>query len=269
MAAGVAVIIFGGLERKGHKVIENYLQLASEIKFKITAHKLAGKTARIVFDLDGTLMYYFPRTKQILVDAARMVPEIPEETIANIESLDLDDFPYWLNNLLDKIEIFDPEIRLAFLADWDSRFFTDQYLWANRAMKDAPEFVRRLSDAGAVISYLTGRHRNGMYLGTRASIIKSGFPFYDDELGILMKPLKEHSNALFKRDAAARLSASGEVVAIFDNEPQELSYISGKITDATPALYLSPCSTNTSLGDKFYKVRNYSELIKSWDCLAD
>jgi hypothetical protein len=239
--------------------------LVSEIKLKIAEKKRAGKEARIVFDLDGTLMYYFPRTRQILVDAARMIPEIPEETLKNIELLDLDDFPYWLNNLLDKMQIFDPTIRAAFLEDWDSRFFTDQYLWADRAMKDAPEFVQRLGAAGATISYLTGRHRNGMYLGTRASIIKNGFPFYDDDLGILMKPLKEHSNALFKRDAAEKLSRSGEVVAIFDNEPQELAYISSKIIDAIPVIYISPCSTSTPLGDGFYKIRNYAELIAAWD----
>ena len=247
-------------------MIENYSKLASEIKNKISSNKLAGKNARIVFDLDGTLMYYFPRTKQILVDAARMIPSIPEDTINNIESLDLDDFPYWLNSLLDKIGIFDPKIRAAFLEDWDNRFFTDQYLWADRAMKDATEFVRRLSDAGAIISYLTGRHRNGMYLGTRASIIKNGFPFCDDDLGILMKPLKEHSNALFKRDAAAKLSASGEIIAIFDNEPQELAYISSQIPDAIPALYISPCSTQTQFDKSFFRIRNYGELIKAWDC---
>ncbi|OGC96569.1 MAG: hypothetical protein A2W25_00895 [candidate division Zixibacteria bacterium RBG_16_53_22] len=246
-------------------MIENYTLLASELKAKIAANRMAGKKARMVFDLDGTLMYYFPRTKQILVDAARMIPEIPEETIANIESLDLDDFPYWLNSLLDKTGIFDPDVRAAFLQDWDNRFFTDQYLWADRAMKDAPEFVRRLSDAGAVISYLTGRHRNGMYLGTKSSILKNGFPFDHDELSILMKPLKEHSNAIFKRDAAAKLAKSGEVVAIFDNEPQELAYISSKIPQATPALYLSPCSTSTPLGDHFFKIRNYGELIATWD----
>lgn len=250
-------------------MIENYSLLASELKAKISANRMTGKKARIVFDLDGTLMYYFPRTKQILVDAARMIPEIPEETIENIESLDLDDFPYWLNNLLDKIGIFDPKVRAAFLEDWDNRFFTDQYLWADRAIKDAPGFVRRLSDTGAVISYLTGRHRNGMYLGTRSSIVKNGFPFYDDDLSILMKPLKEHSNALFKRDAAAELSKSGEVVAIFDNEPQELAYMSSKIPNATPALYISPCSTQTPLGDNFFRVRSYDELIRAWDRLPD
>jgi predicted secreted acid phosphatase len=250
-------------------VIENYNKLAAEIKSKISSNKLKGKKARIVFDLDGTLMYYFPRTKQILVDAARMIPEIPEDTIDNIEALDLDDFPYWLNNLLDKIGIFDPAIRAAFLEDWDNRFFTDQYLWADRAMKNAAEFVSRLTSDGAVISYLTGRHRNGMYLGTRASITSNGFPFYDDELGILMKPLKEHSNALFKREAAAKLAASGEVIAIFDNEPQELAYISSKIVGATPALYISPCSTNMPLGDSVFRVRDYAELIKAWDNIRD
>ena len=248
---------------------DNYSKLASEIKSKILANKRAGKKARIVFDLDGTLMYYFPRTRQILVDAARMIEEIPEETIANIESLDLDDFPYWLNNLLDKIEIYDTEIRAAFLNDWDNRFFTDQYLWADRAMKDAPEFVKRLFDSGAVITYLTGRHRNGMYLGTRSSIIKNGFPFNDDELGILMKPLKENNNALFKRDAAARLSSSNEVIAIFDNEPQELAFIAGKIPEAIPALFISPCSSSSPLGDRFYRIRNYGDLIKAWDCIKD
>jgi hypothetical protein len=260
--------IFSALSER-NAVIEDYAKLASEIKFKISQKKLAGKKARIVFDLDGTLMYYFPRTKQILVDAARMVPEIPEETIANIESLDIDDFPYWLNNLLDRMAIFEPEVRAAFLEDWDNRFFTDQYLWADRAMKDAPAFVGRLNDTDATISYLTGRHRNGMYLGTRASIIKNGFPFWDDELGILMKPLKEHSNALFKKAAAEKLAASGEVIAIFDNEPQELAFISSMITNATPVLYVSPCSSNATLDDTFYRVRNYAELIKAWDYTGD
>jgi len=250
-------------------MIEDYGKLARDLKFKIAAKRKSGKKPRAVFDLDGTLIYYFPRTKQILVDAARMVPLIPEETIKNIDSLNLDDFPYWLGNLLDKIEIHDSGIRNAFLQDWDDRFFTDQYLWADRAMKNAPEFVERLAGAGAVISYLTGRHRNGMYLGTRASIIKNGFPFHDGELGILMKPLKEHSNALFKKMAAEKLAASGEVVAVFDNEPRELAYIAGQIPDATPVLIQSPCSTNVPLDDRFFKVCSYDELIRAWDKLGD
>jgi len=250
-------------------VIEDYKALVAKIKNKISERNSGGIKARVVFDLDGTLIYYFPRTKQILVDAARMVPSIPEESINNIESIDLDDFPYWLNNLLDKMEIFDSHVRTAFLEDWDNRFFTDQYLWADHAMKDAPEFVKRLSDSGAVISYLTGRHRNGMYLGTKSSIIKNGFPFYDDELGILMKPLKEHSNALFKRNAAEKLSRSGEVIAIFDNEPQELSYISSKISGAVAALFVSPSSSNMPLDDTFFKVRSYQKLIQAWDALSN
>lgn len=249
-------------------MIEDCNKLARELKTGIEAQWAAGRSARIVFDLDGTLMYYFPRTRQILIDAALMVPEIPQETIKNIDSLNLDDFPYWLNSLLDKMAIYQPEIRAAFLRDWDDRFFTDQYLWADRAMKNAPEFVDRLYRAGAVVSYLTGRHRNGMYLGTKASIIKNGFPFDNGELGILMKPLKEHSNALFKRQAAEKLAASGDVVAVFDNEPQELAFIAGQIPGVIPVLFESPCSSNCPLGENAFKLRDYSELINAWDCLA-
>ena len=240
-------------------------ELTRELKRKIGEHRKGSKRTRAVFDLDGTLIYYFPRTRQILVDAARMIPEIPQETIRNIDSLDLDDFPYWLNSLLDRMEIHDPEVREAFLKDWDDRFFSDQYLWADRAMKGAADLVRRLSDSGVTISYLTGRHRHGMYLGTRASILKNGFPFDDGEIGILMKPLKEQSNALFKKVAAEKLAASGEVIMIFDNEPQELAFISSMIPDAIPVLYISPCSSNCALDDRFFRVRSYTELIKAWD----
>jgi hypothetical protein len=250
-------------------MIENPQQLARTLKSKIEYKIKSGKKPRAVFDLDGTLMYYFPRTQQILIDAARMISAIPEQTIQNISSLDLDDFPYWLNNLLDKIEIFDPAIRQAFLDDWDDRFFTDQYLWADRSMKDASDFVKRLGDAGTQISYLTGRHRNGMYLGTKASIIKNGFPFDDGQLGILMKPLKEHSNALFKKAAAEKLAASGEVIAVFDNEPQELAYISSMIPDAIPVLFVSPCSTNVPLAENCFRITNYTDVIKAWDSLSE
>ena len=246
-------------------MIENSAKLIQSLKLKIDDKIKSGKKPRAVFDLDGTLMYYFPRTQQILVDAARMISAIPEQTIENINSLDLDDFPYWLNNLLDKIEIFDPAIRQAFLDDWDDRFFSDQYLWADRAMKGAPLFVKQLSDAGMQISYLTGRHRNGMYLGTKASITKNGFPFDDGPLGILMKPLKENSNALFKKAAAEKLAASGEVVAVFDNEPQELAYISSMLPEAVPVLFVSPCSTNTPLGDNVFRITNYKNIIREWD----
>ncbi len=240
-------------------------KLIADLKHKIEAKKAEGRTPRAVFDLDGTLIYYFPRTKQILIDAARMVPKIPESTIKNIESLDLDDFPYWLNNLLDDMAIDDQQVKEAFLKDWDDRFFTDQYLWADKAMKYSCEFVQRLTDAGVVISYLTGRHRNGMYLGTKASIIKNGFPFYDGDLGILMKPLKEYSNAEFKRDAAEKLASSKEVVAIFDNEPRELDYIAGNLPDAIPVLYISPHSSEYPLSDRAYRIQDYMDLIKAWD----
>ena len=246
-------------------MIDDPKKLAAALRQKIAEKSKAGKNPRAVFDLDGTLMYYFPRTQQILIDAARMISDIPESTIENIASLDLDDFPYWLNNLLDKIEIFDPAIRQAFLDDWDDRFFTDQYLWADRAMKCAPEFIKRLSDTGVKVSYLTGRHRNGMYLGTKASILKNGFPFDDGPLGILMKPLKEHSNALFKKAAAEKLAASGEVIAVFDNEPQELAYISSMIPGAIPVLYISPCSTNAKLPENCYRIRSYNNVVSAWD----
>ena len=250
-------------------MIEDAARLAKDIKKKIVEKQKFSKRPRVVFDLDGTLIYYFPRTRQILIDAARMIPEIPEETIKNIDALDLDDFPYWLNMLLDKIEIHDPAVRQAFLKEWDDRFFTDQYLWADRAMKGATDFVRLLSRAGVITSYLTGRHRNGMYLGTRGSILRSGFPFDDSEIGLLMKPLKEHSNALFKKAAAEKLAASGEVIAVFDNEPQELANIAGMLPDAIPVLYVSPCSSNVPLDDRFYKIDSYRQLIDAWSAAGE
>jgi len=243
---------------------EDYRQLCARLKENIAAKQKVGLKPRCVFDIDGTVLNHSKRTQLILIDAARIIGDIPEEIVRDIESVDLDNYPYWIDHLLDKIGISDPAIREAFARDWDDRFFSDQYLWADDAIADAAAFVKTLFGAGANITYLTGRHRNGMYNGTRASLINNGFPFDDGELGIIMKPLKEYSNAEYKKAAAAKLAGLNDIVAVFDNEPKELLNIALNIEDVIPVLFESARSGDFPLDSRFYKIDSYKLLLAHW-----
>jgi predicted secreted acid phosphatase len=246
-------------------MIKNDALLVKIIKEKIESKRKSRIKPRCAFDIDGTILEHSRRTQMILIDAARITGDIPEDIIKDIEAVDLDEYPYWIDHLLDKIGVNDPAIRSSFAREWDDRFFSDQYLWADNPIQGAAEFVTRLHESGVAITYLTGRHRNGMFHGTRASLVKHGFPFDDGDLGIIMKPLKEYSNAEYKRDAAEKLAGLNDIVAVFDNEPKELYNIACKIDEVAPVLYESPRSGDFPLDDRFFRIDNYLELLSVWN----
>ena len=84
-----------------------------------------------------------------------------------------------------------------------------------------------------MLYYLTGRHVDGMHLGTAKSLVDHGFPLYRGRTVLHLKPsfhMKDHD---FKEMALADIrSLAGPVVATFENEPGNANLFLASFPDA-------------------------------------
>jgi hypothetical protein len=110
-----------------------------------------------------------------------------------------------------------------YLAFWHPRFFSSAYCTDDIPIEGAIQFVARVLQAKAKLVYLTGRH-GGMRAGTVESLGSSGFPIPEGaDCQLLMKSDKSESDDAFKERMIAKLMASTQVVAAFDNEPAHIN----------------------------------------------
>jgi len=103
---------------------------------------------------------------------------------------------------------------------WADRFFTDQWLGHDFPYAGAAHFVRESHARGSFVYYMTGRHVNGMHLGTVDNLVRDSFPCFESRVSIHLKPSFEMADHKFKRAALEGVrSMYGQVVATFENEP--------------------------------------------------
>jgi hypothetical protein len=123
------------------------------------------------------------------------------------------------------LSLEDPEVKEAQQTAkkyWARRFFTNEYLKHDRVYPGAPEFVRELHELGAEIVYLTGRDEPGMGIGTRANLLRDGFPWETERTHLLLKKAFELDDVEHKQGAAEYIRRHGTLVASFENEPLNL-----------------------------------------------
>jgi hypothetical protein len=141
---------------------------------------------------------------------------------------------------------------------WASRFFTSRYLPYDTAYPGAAEFAQHLYEQNATLVYLTGRDEPGMGDGTRANLIRDGFPWEVPRTHLLMKAESRIPDIDHKRGAADYLKKHGELIASFENEPPNLVALYEKFPEAMHIFVDTVCSDHAALpGKGFYRIRGF------------
>lgn len=186
---------------------------------KLRGHASSGGRPSVVFDLDGTLLDNRPRVAVILRELAdHWRPRHPQvaERVGNVR---VDDIVYDTRANLERLGVEDEGLFSDGVSFWKERFFTDDYICHDAPIPGSVTFVRRVYEAGANVIYLTGRDLPKMALGTFASLRDSGFPIGCVGTELVTKPDFETPDAVFKQAVADSLRRTGDVLAVFDNEP--------------------------------------------------
>ena len=173
----------------------------------------------VVFDLDGTLMDNRPRTVTILHELAEELKKEDAKTAALLEVASSEELAYLLNDTLRKLGVEHPDIVKRAESYWKERFFSDHYLKHDLAIEGAVEFAKACYDAGAILTYFTGRDLPLMGIGSFQSLRDLGFPIGVVGTELICKPEFSIPDERFKREEGPKLRRLGRVVAAFDNEP--------------------------------------------------
>lgn len=187
----------------------------------IDAALQAGPTGVVVFDLDSTLFMNFTRWVRILREfaEARNIPKLRECRPDQISGFSV----YW-----SLVQAGLPEAQALELLDdvtafWAARFYSSPYCIEDVPVEGARTFLLHLQQAGAQIAYCTGRHTE-MYQGTVDCLQKYDMPVPDEkQVHLLVKPTFAMSDDEWKQIAYKDLSALGQVLSIFDNEPAHIN----------------------------------------------
>jgi hypothetical protein len=173
----------------------------------------------VVFDLDSTLFATAGRNKKILTDFADENRD-REGLAALISTIEHSDLGWDIRAPLRARGVSDNELLSALFNYWKERFFTDEYVVHDFPNAGAVDYVRTVHEAGALVYYLTGRHVNGMSLGTVQSLTNHRFPYWRGRAILHLKPTFTMDDALYKQEAISDINShGGEVIATFDNEP--------------------------------------------------
>ena len=141
---------------------------------------------------------------------------------------------------------------------WTARFFTNQYLPYDRAYEGAAEFTRKLHELGAEIVYLTGRDEPGMGDGTRANLLRDGFPWEVERTHLLLKKAAHLPDLEHKKEAANYIREHGTLVAAFENEPPNLIALYQLFPDAMHVFVDTVCSDHPAeAAQGLYRIRNF------------
>ena len=196
---------------------------------------LKGKSATpvLLLDLDSTLYEVGPRTYQILKEwlaspqsgafkAAREAIALlkPHQVGYSIKDT-------FANVGLDAQKLSEAQEALKSAKKfWTERFFTNEYLDYDHAYPGAADFVKEAYEHGAELVYLTGRDEPGMGDGTRARLLKDGFPWEVERTHLLLKKRFEMDDLDHKSKAADYINGVGSLIASFENEPPNLIALS-------------------------------------------
>jgi hypothetical protein len=190
-----------------------------------------GRRGVVVFDLDSTVFDNRPRQARIVREfgSFRKLEALAKCTASHFQSgWDLRLAMRKCGLTQEEAEEIYPEAKEF----WLKRFFTNAYCVDDAAVLGAPQFVKAVADAGAIVCYVTGRDE-GMKDGTLTAMRKCGFPLPGDHVHLIMKPRSEMNDDEFKRQAHHQISALGTVIAAFDNEPTHVNDYRSTFPDAT------------------------------------
>lgn len=218
----------------------------------------------VLLDLDSTLYEVGPRTYRIL----REWTEGPESrAFSAVRDAVLRAEPwhvgYSVRDTLSAIGVtsetpeFAPALELI-KKFWAQRFFSSAYLQYDRAYPGAAQFTRKLHELGAEIVYLTGRDEPGMGDGTRATLLRDGFPWEVERTHLLLKKAAHLPDLDHKKEAAHYIRKHGRLVASFENEPPNLVALQEIFPEAMHVFVDTICSDHPALpAQGLYRIKGF------------
>ncbi|MCB9729120.1 MAG: HAD family hydrolase [Deltaproteobacteria bacterium] len=181
--------------------------------------RAAGRDPLVVLDLDGTLYDNTPRTLRILQEFAHLHAVGHPGLYERLDTLARSAMAYRTGDTLRALGVTDEALIEQVQTFWFERFFTDAYVIHDLPNPGAVAFVRALYTAGLVPAYLTGRDAPNMLVGTVQALQRDGFPVGTVDTRIILKDRFSTPDEEYKASVVEHLRATGEVVAVFDNEP--------------------------------------------------
>lgn len=172
--------------------------------------------AVVVFDLDSTLYDPRPRYVAIIKEYGKLnhLPKTQKVDATKVESS-------WFTDD-DLIKAGIPKDKIEdFRKFWKDRFFTSEYVIYDTALPGAADYVNQIYKTGARVVYQSGRNEK-MRDGTMTSLKRDGFPT-GDRTDILLKPDVKMPDPEFKQQLVKTLKSKGKVIALFDNEPENVN----------------------------------------------
>ena len=217
-----------------------------------------GRSPVVVFDLDYTLFDNAPRTIAIFGELARRHRrDMPwfAKRLAGLSAADLPfDHESCLRLLGPQVEDHLPRLK----SELGGMFFSSKYLLHDQPYKGGVEYVEACLMAGAVIVYMTGRDRIGMYDGTVASLTEHSFPLGHPNVHLVMKPDQVTKDFVFKATLRHAIREYGELVAFFDNEPANVNNFKEFYPDCIAVLMDTKHWPGApEVGPKVVKIRGY------------
>lgn len=236
----------------------------AEILAKVCRHTEEKERPVVLLDLDSTLYNVSYRNLRILQEwAVSTFSPDQNSVLEKIQSMSLDQMEYsvedtFLNLNLNLEEGQFKELARSAKKFWFHTFFTNSYLQWDRPYPGASEFVQKLHQSGAEIVYLTGRDEPNMGLGTRANLMRDGFPWEVPKTSLLMKPSFVEDDLIFKTRAIQNLSQKGNLVASFENEPPNIVALYDLFPQAMHVFVETHCSENLArVVGGIYRLRGY------------
>lgn len=184
----------------------------------LAAAEQGGPTGVVAFDLDSTLLDNRPRQAAIV---RQFAAQEGLHTLTAFEARHLHT-GFDLREALERAGL-DRELVArwmpAFRAQWLQRFFTSDACLEDIPVPGAPAYATRVHATGVQLVYLTARPER-MRPGTLEVLGRFGFPLPGGGVQLWMKPDDTSvSDEDFKRSTHHALTAVGQLVAAFDNEP--------------------------------------------------
>lgn len=181
----------------------------------------------MVWDLDGTLFDNRPRTLAILHALAGEWAAPHPEWASLLRSLQVSDIHYRVEDTLVARGLQDQEAITRAQRFWEDRFFQNDYLSYDVPMPGAAAYLAELKQRGGTIRYLTGRDEPNQGAGTRASLLRAGFPLDREGKHLILKPHPAIGDVEFKRGVWRTIGQYGwnpnQVLVFVDNDPAQIN----------------------------------------------
>lgn len=220
------------LGNPGHAYESNDRNILEEILEKSKDELSSSNRPVMIFDLDDTIFDAGSRTLAILKMMAvdenfiKLAPRLNQR----LSELNNDDVNYEFSDNLDLLGIQDVHTREQATKYWQDRFF--RLCDIDVIHEGAKDFLLRAFAAGSHIVYLTGRDQPRMMDCTLRSLQKNGLPL-GPKATLMLKPNKDISDVVFKKDAFKDIAKLGTVTAGFDNEPANVNAIAEEFPEAS------------------------------------